>query len=97
MSSYLPVKNFEVSIEKIEDSNIVYLVFKINDYNYFRFPYHNENIQTVLVENFKHIVNGKEKNIDLNFDLNYNIWNGPLEDHQENEVWTPLEESHAAL
>jgi len=73
MSSYLPVKNFEVSIEKIEDSTIVYLVFKINDFNYFRFPYYGENVQTDLVDNFKHIVNGKEKTIDLNFNLNYNL------------------------
>lgn len=73
MNTYLPVKNFEVSIDKIENSDIVYLVFKINDYNYFRFPYYGENVQTDLVENFRHIVNGKEKTIDLNFNLNYNL------------------------
>lgn len=73
MTSYLPVKNFEVSVEKINNSAIVYLVFKINDYNYFRFPYYEENVHPDLVDNFKHIVNGKDKTIDLNFNLNYNL------------------------
>ncbi len=73
MSIYLPVKKFEVDIEKINDSDFVYLVLKINDYNYFRFPYNNSNIVSDLIENFKHIINGKEKTIGLSYGLNYNL------------------------
>ena len=73
MSIYLPVKKFEVNIEKINESDFVYLVIKINDYNYFRFPYNESNIATDLIENFKHIINGKDKTIGMNNGLNYNL------------------------
>ncbi len=73
MSIYLPIKNFEVNIEKINETDFVYLVIKINDYNYFRFPYNGSNIISDLIENFKHIINGKEKTIGMNDGLNYNL------------------------
>lgn len=72
MSSFNRVTKFECSIEQNKNPDIVHFVIKINDFDYFRFPYYKSNISS-LNNSFKHIINGKDKTIDLNFNLNYNL------------------------
>jgi hypothetical protein len=75
MSTINQVNNFEISIEKDYNRNdIVYLILKINNLNYFRFPYFLVNVENVLIQSFEHIINGKDSVIDLNLDIkNYNL------------------------
>ncbi len=74
MSTTIPVYNCELSIEKLEGRiDIFHLVLKIDNFQYFRFPCLTKNIENNLIDVFKHIIKGKEKIIDLNFDSNYNL------------------------
>jgi len=74
MSSFTKVNSCVVSSEK--DNNrphISYLIFQINGINYFRFPCYSSKINTEIINNFKHILEGKERDINLNFYNNYNL------------------------
>ena len=74
MSTIIPVSSFEISIDKFNERiDMVHLVLKINNLQYFRFPYYVKNIENNLIDVFKHIIKGKEKTVDLNFNSNYNL------------------------
>jgi hypothetical protein len=75
MSSTILVNKFEISTDKDYNRNdIIYLVFKINNLNYFRFPYYLNNIN-ILIKNFEDIINGKERDISLNITGDINNYN----------------------
>jgi hypothetical protein len=74
MSTIIPVNSFELSIDKFEERiELVHLVLKINGFQYFRFPFYTINIENNLIDVFNHIIKGKEKTVDLNFNSNYNL------------------------
>ena len=74
MLTFIPVQNFELLIEKNEErTDLVHLVLKINNLQYFRFPYYIINIENNLIKFLKDVIDGKEKTVDLNFNSNYNL------------------------
>ncbi len=74
MSTFTPIYNFELTIEKNEERiDLVHLVIKINNLQYFRFPCLTKNIENNIINVFKHVIEGKEKIVDLNFNFNYNL------------------------
>lgn len=74
MSTLTPIYNFELTIEKNEERiDLVHLVLKINNFQYFRFPCLTKNIENNIINVLKHIIKGKEKIVDLNFNSNYNL------------------------
>lgn len=74
MLTFIQVQNFELLIEKNEErTDLVHLVLKINNLQYFRFPYYIINIENNLIKFLKDVIDGKEKTVDLNFNSNYNL------------------------
>ena len=74
MPSINSVKSFEISILNIPNRiDVVYLNFTINDFTHFKFPCYSFEIDKIMIKDFKHIINGDEKTLDLHFETLYNL------------------------
>jgi hypothetical protein len=72
---YLPVTQFEIIYE--DNGDIVNLTFKINNGNFFMFPYYKKNIKVEIIDKFFKIIEGQKTSINLSFD-------SELQKHQSN-------------
>lgn len=66
---YLPINHFEVNISDSKNE-VCEITFKINNSNFFMFPYYRKNIKSEIIDKFLKIIDGKEITISLSFDLN---------------------------
>lgn len=68
------VKNFEITITNIPNRiDVAYLNFRVNDFNHFKFPCYSYEVGKNMIKDFKHIINGDEKTLDLHFETLYNL------------------------
>lgn len=65
---YLPINHFEVNISDCKNE-VCEITFKINNSNFFMFPYYKKNIESEIIDKFLKIIDGKEITISLSFDL----------------------------
>jgi len=65
---YLPISHFEINISDCKNE-VCEITFKINNSNFFMFPYYKKNIKSEIIDKFLKIIDGKEITISLSFDL----------------------------